>query len=111
MKGQKGVVKFQIAVSPKAFGHILRVYIDLRNEGGGFALAGPLIFKEIGMGEMVPEPTMQVETFELQGLMDELWKAGIRPSSGEGNVGQIGAIEKHLNDMRKLVEKNLDIKL
>lgn len=38
-------------------------------------------------------------------LMDALWSAGIRPSNGEGNVGQIGAMKAHLEDMRALVFK------
>lgn len=37
--------------------------------------------------------------------MDALWSAGIRPSNGEGNVGQIGAMKAHLEDMRALVFK------
>ena len=38
-------------------------------------------------------------------LMDSLWNCGVRPSNGEGNVGQIGAMKDHLNDMRRLVFK------
>ncbi len=34
---------------------------------------------------------------------------GIRPSSGEGNAGQLGATEKHLEDMRKIVFSRLGI--
>lgn len=42
---------------------------------------------------------------ELQYLMDSMWRKGIRPSNGEGSVGEIGALKYHLEDMRKLVFK------
>ncbi len=53
----------------------------------------------------VLEPTFRLDPQGAQKLIDELWRLGIRPSSGEGNVGQIGAMKEHLNDMRKLVFK------
>ena len=49
------------------------------------------------------EPTMELTHEEARALMDELWAAGVRPSNGEGNAGQLGATEKHLEDMRRLV--------
>lgn len=49
------------------------------------------------------EPTMSLTPAEARDLMDALWGAGVRPSNGTGNVGQLGATEKHLEDMRRLV--------
>jgi len=46
---------------------------------------------------------------EVQLLMDDLWAAGVRPSSGEGNAGQLGATERHLEDMRKIAFKKLGL--
>ena len=51
------------------------------------------------------EPFMELTDNEAQILMDELWKFGIRPSDGSGNVGQIKAMDDHLKDMRHLVFK------
>jgi hypothetical protein len=42
---------------------------------------------------------------EAQSLMDALWNTGVRPSNGEGSVGQLAATEAHLADMRALVFK------
>lgn len=53
----------------------------------------------------VPHPTLQLSSDEAVKLMDELWRNGIRPSNGEGSVGQIGAVTAHLDDMRRLVFK------
>lgn len=57
------------------------------------------------------EPTFKLQHDAPQKLMDELWKAGIRPSNGEGSVGEIGAIKKHLQDMRLIVADKLKVDL
>jgi len=49
------------------------------------------------------EPTMRLTRSEAAELLDALWRVGVRPSNGEGNAGQLGATEKHLEDMRRLV--------
>ncbi len=40
---------------------------------------------------------------EAQQFMDELWRAGIRPTEGQGSAGALAATERHLQDMRTLV--------
>ncbi len=45
-----------------------------------------------------------------QNLMDELWRAGLRPLE-VGSVGQLAATEKHLEDMRTLVAAQTKIPL
>lgn len=59
-------------------------------------------------GDAVDEPTARLTPSEARDLMDALWFAGVRPSSGTGNIGQLGATEKHLEDMRKLVFKAVE---
>lgn len=41
-------------------------------------------------------------------MMDSLWGAGVRPSSGEGNTAHIQALNNHLDDMRKIAFKELN---
>ena len=69
----------------------------------------PIVWTEIDRDsddvQTVHDPFLELTDHEAQILMDELWKFGIRPSDGSGNVGQISALEKHLNDMRHLVFK------
>ena len=48
-------------------------------------------------------PILVIEENAAQELMDSLWNIGIRPSNGEGSVGQIGAIKDHLHDLQRLV--------
>lgn len=44
---------------------------------------------------------------EAQVLMDDLWNCGIRPTEGTGSAGSLRATERHLEDMRKLVFKEV----
>lgn len=50
------------------------------------------------------EPSFMLTREAAQGLMDDLWRAGVRPSNGEGATGQLASTREHLADMRKLVE-------
>jgi hypothetical protein len=54
-----------------------------------------------------PEPMMRLRKDELQQLMDELWRVGLRPSEGTGSAGALAATERHLEDMRKLAMNHL----
>jgi hypothetical protein len=48
------------------------------------------------------EPFLRLRYEEAQGLMDELWSCGIRPTE-VGSHGELGAVKSHLEDMRKMV--------
>lgn len=75
--------------------------------GKTVALAGPLTLTVLSEdGLMVEqEPTMRIRPDEAQQFMDELWRVGIRPTEGAGSVGQLSAVQAHLEDMRTLVFK------
>ena len=59
---------------------------------------------------VIKEPSVRLSEEAAQRLMDQLWIAGVRPSDGEGNIGQIGAVKAHLEDMRKIAFKKLGMK-
>jgi len=89
------------------FGYELRIF-DIENQR--FSYAENIQMKSISEeneGIMI-DPVMTLTKDEVQKWLDELWALGIRPSNGEGNIGEIGAVKYHLEDMRKLVfkEKN-----
>jgi hypothetical protein len=44
-----------------------------------------------------------------QNLMDELWREGFRPTEGTGSAGALAAVQKHLEDMRKIAFRKLAI--
>lgn len=55
-------------------------------------------------------PALYLEPGELQGLMDELWRAGVRPTEGHASTGQLAAIQAHLADLRTLTFHTLKVK-
>ena len=52
-----------------------------------------------------PLPAFHLRPDEAQNLMDELWRAGLRPTEGSGSAGSLAATQRHLDDMRSLVFK------
>lgn len=57
------------------------------------------------------EPTLSLTAETAQRLMDELWHVGLRPAAGAGSAGQLAATERHLDDMRRLVAKTMEMEL
>lgn len=55
------------------------------------------------------EPSLRISRTAAQTLIDDLWMSGLRPTEGTGSAGSLKATQNHLNDMRKIVEKKLDI--
>lgn len=56
------------------------------------------------------DPTIKLKFNEAQQLMDELWKAGCRPSE-VGTGEKLQALQNHLDDMRAIVSHTLDVPL
>ncbi len=69
---------------------------------GGLGAGRNIIIESVDEGAYL-EPTAVISIPEAQFLLDELWNCGLRPSDGSGNAGQLGATERHLSDMRKIV--------
>lgn len=74
--------------------------------------AKPMEFERREMpGATFPDaPTLRLAQEEAQKFMDALWDAGLRPAAGHGSAGQREALERHLNDMRAIVARQLDVK-
>ena len=47
-------------------------------------------------------PAFELHRRDAQVLMDDLWKAGLRPTEGSGSAGSLAATERHLADMQKI---------
>jgi hypothetical protein len=65
-----------------------------------------IVFETLEEGDPIPEnmPTFTFHRMDLQNLMDELWRNGVRPTE-HGSEGQLAALENHLQDMRHLAFK------
>jgi len=67
-----------------------------------------LTFVDYGEGVDVA-PSCYLDLDKAQALMDNLWDCGIRPTEGSGSAGSMSATQKHLQDMRTIVEKQLKV--
>lgn len=47
-------------------------------------------------------PAITMSREDVQSLMDELWRIGVRPSEGTGSAGSLAATERHLKDMQRI---------
>lgn len=90
----------------------LRAHAAIWNRAVQFALisgnaaAEPIIMKEREPGSYF-EPAFELDYAQAQTLMDDLWIAGLRPTEGTGSAGALSATQKHLEDMRRLVFKDV----
>jgi hypothetical protein len=75
--------------------------------GPNNAMAESIVFKEVDPAvQTAPVLTLGME--KAQQLMDELWDCGLRPAGAAGSAGQLAAVERHLEDMRKLAFRNFN---
>lgn len=84
-----------------------QVCIGAETRNGQWAIMQPVDFKVLTEQEAYLEqrPAFEMSCEDCQGLMDELWNVGIRPTEGTGSAGSLAATERHLADMRALVFK------
>lgn len=55
-------------------------------------------------------PTLALLRMEYaQSLMDDLWAAGLRPTEGSGSAGAMRATERHIEDLRFVSFRLLDV--
>ncbi len=69
---------------------------------------GYTAFKAHEFGAAI-DPVFSLSVESARQLMDSLWGAGIRPTH-EGTVGQLGAMQKHIGDLRTIAYHALKIR-
>ncbi len=64
---------------------------------------------ELKEGDLVPykEPLIKLQKDSAQELLDELWRAGLRPSNVKSLDGQIEAMQHHIDDLRWIVKAHI----
>lgn len=67
-------------------------------------IASNIVFTSMNMAA-VRNPAITLTEADAFNLMNELWNAGIRPAGAQGSIGQLAAVQYHLEDMRKLALK------
>ena len=91
----------------QVFRNSVSIYLASRAEGK-MAVARPVVFDVVEPGSAMGEPTIELRTEDAQLLMDELWRAGLRPAEGAGSAGSLSATERHLTDMQRIAFQLLD---
>ncbi len=86
----------------------LHLFTESSGDGVG-SVAKPIEFMTVEEGELFGEPLMRLKMDQAQQLMDELWRAGLRPTEGTGSAGAMAATERHLKDMQTIVMHSLKI--
>ncbi len=85
--------------------------VERRHDFSAAAVALPLTMHPMteGVYDGPSDPCFRLLPGEVQGLMDELWRAGFRPSEGSGSAGALKQAEHHIASLQKiayaLVEK------
>lgn len=88
------------------WGDGIEVRLGDKDDSGKLFVAN-VTFVEHEDGSFV-NPALRLQVPEAQKLMDELWNCGVRPSEGAGSVGQLAAVQAHLQDMRTLLFDVID---
>ena len=92
--------------SHSSFG--INLYLNKPNANGDFFSVTDVTIKTVKRGELI-QPLTNIGSDVAQVLMDDLWNCGIRPTEGSGSAGSLAAVEKHLEDMRKISFSKLKI--
>lgn len=93
--------RFRVVNEPHRFGFAVFMFNEHTRE---MVKPAVLEVEYIEKNTVYGPPTFEFSTEQAQNLMDELWKAGVRPNNGESSVSHVEALKYHLEDMRKLVK-------
>lgn len=122
--GREGGVAMQFRIDPRPYyihgGVDIRIVFPFSDgkiaavpNGDGSHIHTPAYVSHLEMRvERVTDGTEEIPVAlrlrgdEAQQLCDALWEAGVRPTNGAGSVGQLAAVQAHLEDMRTLVLGN-----
>lgn len=83
------------------------VYI-FEQTNGRISICEDIIMRTLEEGQLA-NPKITLRESQAQQLMDDLWNAGIRPTSAKIHEGTVEAINRHLEDMRKISGHKLGI--
>jgi hypothetical protein len=98
-------LRFQVERS--AYRRSIELRAAFTTDSGRLSVLSSVNVTEVEPGQLGPlDPLLTLTHADATALIDELWRAGVRPSE-HGSAGQLAATEKHLQDMRRLVFESL----
>jgi hypothetical protein len=109
------MIKTQFNVERKHYGRAIEINWMVRSAsvsdfGETLSIATKVEYTELtpeNDGALCPVPLI-ISPDDAQGLMDELWRVGFRPTEGTGSAGSLAATERHLSDMQRIAFKLLE---
>ena len=93
----------EVRVQPAPYASGIHIYVRCKD-----LYAETVELKRKEEGEYIA-PAIRLSRKSAQLLIDDLWSSGYRPTEGTGSAGALRATEKHLEDMRTLVFKYVNI--
>lgn len=92
------------------FGNEFGVWIVGRDQASRKRLRCKIVFDEVPVEECSSvSENFRLKNSDVQRIMDNLWAAGVRPSSGDGNEGALKATQNHLLDVRGVMNRLLEV--
>jgi hypothetical protein len=86
----------------------LRLFIgDVDHAGNLKAVAASVTMVAIEPQQILPDWGIRLTKEAAQELMDNMYRCGVRPTAEEGNAGSLASTKYHLEDMRRLVFKEV----
>lgn len=98
------LVQLRISRSHSWGSYLLHVF--QRAPMGGAKVVTGVEWTEVEQGVIGPEPLLHVDREDIQTVMDELWRCGIRPSEA-GTAGHVEALASERDYLRSLVDRVL----
>jgi hypothetical protein len=83
------------------------VYTHVRTPDGSIGAVTHMQVREVEPGTELPDTPVHLDNEQAQQLIDDLYRAGFRPTDAQGTAGQLEAMKAHLDDMRKSYEMML----
>lgn len=94
--------RLEFRIQEEPYGNVFDCALICRDGKRRVSFGSEVIFTPLNDGERIDHPTFKMGRDEARILMDELWRAGIRPTE-HGGEGELAAMRNHLADMRRLV--------
>lgn len=95
--------KLNFWVERPVYGKVFELHVGFDGEET-ISLAKPVEFEQIERGLYAGHkpPALELSPTDAQALMDELYRAGVRPTRMESSDGALAATERHLKDMQAI---------